>query len=59
MIALLLLISIFCSYILPEQPKELVEVKEKYTILREHFVKQIIEKYHMLHRTIPITGLNE
>ncbi len=45
------------SYSLQPGTQELVEVKEKYTILRKHLRETNNEKYHMLHRTIPITGM--
>jgi len=34
-----------------------VEVKEKYKVLREHLKETKNEKYHMLYRCIPITGM--
>jgi len=40
-----------------QQPQELVEVKEKYKVLREHLKETKNEKYHMLYRCIPITGM--
>jgi predicted metal-dependent hydrolase len=40
-----------------QQPRELVEVKEKYKVLREHLKETKNEKYRMLHRCIPITGM--
>lgn len=36
-----------------EEPRKLIEVKEKYRILREHIND---EKFYMLKREIPITG---
>lgn len=39
------------------QPRELVEIKEKYKVLREHLKDTKNEKFHMLYRCIPITGL--
>ena len=40
-----------------QQPRELVEVKEKYRTLREHLKETKNEKYHMLYHCIPITGM--
>jgi len=40
-----------------QQPRELVEVKEKYKVLREHLKETKSEKYRMLYRCIPITGM--
>jgi|SRR5210317_517015 predicted metal-dependent hydrolase len=40
-----------------QQPRELVEVKEKYKVLREHLKETKNEKYRMLYRCIPITGM--
>ena len=39
------------------QPQELVEIKEKYKVLREHLKDTKNEKYSMLYRCIPITGM--
>ena len=58
MIALivLLLINLVILYTTRE-PQELVEVKEKYRILREHIRDTGNEKFKMLVRPTPITGL--
>jgi hypothetical protein len=40
-----------------QQPQELVEVKEKYKVLREHLKETKNEKYRVLYRCIPITGM--
>lgn len=58
MIALILLLLV--NLILLQQtrePKELVEVKEKYRTLREHLQDTNHEKFKMLYRCIPITGM--
>ena len=58
MIALILLLLV--NLILLQQtrePKELVEVKEKYRTLREHLQDTNQEKFKMLYRCIPITGM--
>ena len=39
------------------EPQRLVEVKEKYRILREHLDETNNEKFHMLKRCVPITGI--
>lgn len=39
------------------EPRELVEVKEKYRILREHLKDTKNEKFKMLYRCIPVTGM--
>jgi predicted metal-dependent hydrolase len=56
MILLLLLINLFILYTTRE-PQELVEVKEKYRILREHIRDTGNEKFKMLVRPTPITSL--
>lgn len=56
MILLLLLINLFILY-MTREPQELVEVKEKYRILREHIRDTGNEKFKMLVRPTPITGL--
>ena len=53
---LLLIVNLWILYITQEHPK-LVEVKEKYRILREHLDETKHEKFHMLVRCIPITGI--
>ena len=40
------------------EPQALVEVKEKYRILREHLRETNNEKFHMITRCVPITGIN-
>ncbi len=52
---LLILINIFIFYTTKE-PQRLVEVKEKYRILREHLRETDNEKFHVLKRCVPITG---
>jgi hypothetical protein len=39
------------------EPQELLDVKEKYRILREHIVDTNNQKFHMLSRCVPITGM--
>ena len=39
------------------EPEKLIEVKEKYRILREHLKETNNEKFHMLTECIPITGI--
>jgi len=39
------------------EPQELIEVKEKYRILREHLTETNNEKFHILSKCIPITGI--
>lgn len=58
MIAFLVLfiVNLWILYMTQEHPK-LVEVKEKYRILREHLDETKHEKFHMLVRCIPITGV--
>ena len=59
MIAFILLILIN-AYILmnTHEPQALIEVKEKYRILREHLAESQNEKFKMLTRCVPITGIN-
>ena len=49
---LLLVVNLVLLYY-TRQPPELVEVKEKYKVLREHLRETNNQKYHMLHRHIP------
>lgn len=58
MIAFLVLfiVNLWILYRTQEHPK-LIEVKEKYRILREHLDETGHEKFHMLVRCIPITGI--
>ena len=53
---LLLVINLFILY-KTQEPQRLKEVKEKYRILREHLHETNNEKYSMLMRAIPITGV--
>ena len=39
------------------EPEKLIEVKEKYRILREHLKETNNEKFHMLTECIPIREL--
>lgn len=55
-VVLLLLINLWLLRT-TEEPQRLVEVKEKYKILREHISTNGPEKFHMLRRWIPITGM--
>ena len=54
-IALLILLN---GWILHQtrEPRKLIEVKERYRILREHLSDTNHERFHMLVRCIPITG---
>ena len=58
MIAFLLLL-IINIWILSQtrEPQKLIEVREKYRILREHLDATNNEKFHMLVQRIPITGI--
>ena len=38
------------------EPQQLIEVKEKYRVLREHLTSNGYEKFRMLSHCIPITG---
>lgn len=53
---ILLIVNLWILYQTRENPK-LVEVKEKYRILREHLDETNNEKFHVLIRCIPITGM--
>ena len=55
MILFLVLINIWILY-QTREPQRLLEVKEKYNILREHLRETNHEKFHKLKRRIPITG---
>ena len=39
------------------EPREFIEIKEKYTILRKHLTDTEHKKFHMLKRPVPITGM--
>jgi ABC-type nickel/cobalt efflux system permease component RcnA len=52
---LLILINIWIFY-QTREPQKLIEVKEKYRILREHLNDTNHERFHMLVRCVPITG---
>jgi hypothetical protein len=54
---LILLLIVALVLVYTREPNELVEVKEKYTVLRNHLRDTDNQKYHMLHRCIPITGM--
>ena len=58
MIAFIILILINV-YILAttREPRELVEVKEKYQVLRQHFTDTDHPKFNMLQRPVPLTGM--
>jgi predicted metal-dependent hydrolase len=60
MIALIILLLIN-AWILhqTQEPQELIEVREKYRILRDHISDIDYEKFHMLKRCVPITGLKK
>jgi len=53
---ILLVINLFIFF-QTRQPQEFVEVKEKYQILRDHLKSTNNEKFGMLVRPIPITGV--
>jgi hypothetical protein len=53
---ILLLVNVYILAI-TQEPRELVEIKEKYEILRKHITDTDHQKFHMLRRCIPITGV--
>ena len=53
---ILLLINLIILF-MTRQPQELIDVKEKYQILRDHLKATENEKFKMLIHPIPITGL--
>ena len=55
----LLILLVINVYILTitREPQNLVEVREKYKILREHITEIEHPKFHMLKRSVPITGI--
>lgn len=55
---ILLLINVYVLAMIQE-PREFVEVKEKYEILRRHVVDTQHPKFHMLANQIPLTGLKK
>lgn len=55
-LALLLIVNLWLLQQMRE-PREFIEVKEKYTILRDHLTETNNEKFKMLRRHIPITGM--
>jgi hypothetical protein len=54
---LLLLFLVIWVYHNTKEPPELIELKERYRILREHLKETENEKFKMLYRCIPITGV--
>lgn len=54
-IALLILLNVWILH-QTREPQKLIEVKERYRILREHLNDTNHERFHMLVRCIPITG---
>ena len=57
MIALIILLLVNAFILVTTQePREFVEVKEKYEVLRRHIIETDNQKFHMLSRCIPITG---
>ena len=60
MIAILLLIIVNAFLIVSfRQDPILVEVKEKYKLLREHLISTNDPKFKMLHKEIPIVAYRE
>ena len=57
MILLLLLFLVIWVYHNTKEPPKLIELKERYRILREHLKKTENQKFKMLHVCIPITGV--
>ena len=55
-LALLILINLWILQTTRE-PQVLVEVKQRYRTLREHIASTKNEKYTMLTKTVPITGM--
>ena len=57
----LLVLLIINVYILSitHEPRELIEVKEKYEILRKHITDIDHQNFHMLKRRVPITGFKK
>lgn len=54
-IVLLILLNVWILH-QTREPQKLIEVKERYRILREHLNDTNHERFHMLVRCIPITG---
>ena len=60
MIAFILLILINVYILMnTREPRELIEVKEKYQTLRQHLDDTKNSKYQMLVRCVPITGIKK
>ena len=58
MIAFILLILVNVLVLMnTREPPELIKVKEKYQTLRKHLIDTKNEKFHMLIKCVPITGL--
>ena len=53
---ILLLVNVYIL-VTTQEPRELVEIKEKYEIHRKPITDTETPKFHMLKRCIPITGL--
>lgn len=54
---IILIISVVWVYYNIREPPALTKVKERYRILREHLKDTENEKFKMLHKCIPITGV--
>ena len=54
-IVLLILLNVWILH-QTREPQKLIEVKERYRILREHLNDTNHERFHMLVRCVPITG---
>lgn len=60
MIALIILLLVNAFILVTTQePREFVEVREKYEVLRRHIIETDNQKFHMLSRCIPITGFKK
>jgi predicted metal-dependent hydrolase len=57
LVLVLLILNAFI-YHKTQEPRELLEIKEKYRILREHIHETNDEKFKVLVRPIPITGVH-
>lgn len=59
---ILLVILLIINFIIlykTNEPRELIEVKEKYRILREHIHETDNPKFKVLTRVVPITGMKK
>lgn len=58
---LVIVVLVVCAYLLytTREPVDFTDVKERYEILRKHLQETDNQKFHILKRCIPITGIKK